>query len=321
MAQILQPTPAHLDQLAAVLSQGEIVAIPTETVYGLAGNALNPEAVAKIYEAKGRPARNPLIVHIGHSDQIGEIAFLPDVGSELIDHFWPGPLTLVLPKTKAVPDSVTAGLDSVAVRMPDHPVFQKLASRCSFPLAAPSANPFGYVSPTKAEHVESQMGDVLEWILDGGTCRRGIESTILSLIDPDNPEILRHGSISVDRLSTFLGQQILEKNRVDEGKGLISPGLMKRHYSPKTTVQLFEGPPPALDSNSAIVFLGKASKEFANPFSLSTDGNLEAVARTLYDTLHQLDKKGFQSIYLELPPASGLGLAIRDRMKRAASKG
>lgn len=322
MAQILQPTPLHLDQLAGFLTNGGIVAIPTETVYGLAGNALDPEAIARIYAAKGRPSRNPLIVHVGSLQQLDEIALINETGRKLAEKFWPGPLTLIFPKKPIVPDAVTAGLDSVAVRIPSHPVFRELAARCSFPLAAPSANPSGYVSPTRAEHVLAQMGDSIQWILDGGPSNGGIESTILSLVDPQNPVLLRQGCIPQNELEKVLGCNIVTREDVAEDSrgGLLSPGLLKRHYSPRTRVRVFEGKAPHFKQNEAIVFLNSARCKAENHFSFSADGSLEAVARHLYDRLQSLDQKGLKRIYLELPPAAGIGLAIRDRMQRAAAR-
>ncbi|MCB1121864.1 MAG: threonylcarbamoyl-AMP synthase [Verrucomicrobiae bacterium] len=322
MAQILNPTPENLDRLAAALAAGEIVAIPTETVYGLAGNALNPKAIRQIYEAKERPARNPLIVHIGDKQQLGAIAMdIPDEADRLIETWWPGPLTLILRKMPHVPTSVTAGLDSVAVRMPSHPVFRDLARRCSFPLAAPSANPFGYVSPTRASHVAQHMANRIDWILDGGPCERGLESTILSLVDPGKPILLRTGSISHSELEATLGKKIEAPNlnEAEHGEGLSSPGLMKRHYSPGTPVRLFEYSTPQANGNAVVVFLSKNSCTAENHFSLSESGNLSEVAQNLYDLLQHLDQRGFDIIFLELPPPSGLGNAIRDRMTRAAS--
>ncbi|MCZ6674997.1 MAG: L-threonylcarbamoyladenylate synthase [Verrucomicrobia bacterium] len=322
MAQILQPTPKNLDLLAGHLSRGDLVAIPTETVYGLAGNALDPEAVAKIYAAKGRPSRNPLIVHIRNQDQLDEIADASETARHLISWLWPGPLTVILPKKLVVPDSVTAGLNTVAVRMPSHRVFKDLASRCTFPLAAPSANPFGYVSPTRAEHVQAHLGESIDWILDGGPCEAGIESTIVSLADPNQPILLRHGSISIAQLESILGRSVQEAIREpeDRDEGLRSPGLMKRHYSPHTPVRLFEGAPPQASQEEAVVFLDGKHRAGENHFGLSSSGDLEEVARNLYDCLQNLDHEGFQKIYLEQPDTSGIGLAIRDRMKRAASQ-
>lgn len=322
MTQILQPTPSNLDQFATALAEGEIVAVPTETVYGLAGNALDKRAVSKIYLAKGRPARNPLIAHVSGIDQLATIAEISEVASSLMEYFWPGPLTLILPKKAIVPDIVTADLDTVAVRMPSHPVYQELAKCCPFPLAAPSANPFGYVSPTRAEHVLRQMEGKIDWILDGGPCDKGIESTIVSLADPSKPTVLRRGSISPHQLEAAIGKPVITPDTIDadQGQNLPSPGLMKRHYSPNTKVCLFEGSPSVESKSSAVVFLSKVSCSASNHYYLSQNGDLEEVAKQLYNLLQELDQKAFHTIYLELPEAQGTGAAIRDRMERAAAR-
>lgn len=323
MAQILQPTLLHLDRIAEQLSKGEIAAVPTETVYGLAGNALNPEAIAKIYAAKARPARNPLIVHIHNQDQLREIAVVPEAGTILAKEFWPGPLTLIFRKRPVVPDSVTAGLGTVAVRMPSHPVYRELARRCPFPLAAPSANPFGYVSPTRAEHVATQMGSTINWILDGGPCESGIESTIVSLVEPKHPLLLRKGGISVEEVERILGVPVVrqpKEAKADEDGALASPGLMKRHYSPKTPIQLFEGGRPTPAGKEAVVFLDGRDCQGPDDYGLSDSGDLKEVARNLYDRVQTLDRKNYARIHLELPENRGIGQALRDRMTRAAAK-
>ena len=322
MAQILQPTPQNLDRLAKILAEGGIVAVPTETVYGLACNALNPAAVAIVYQAKQRPSKNPLIVHIGELESLNEIAGTSEYSEKLIKSFWPGPLTLILPKRPIIPNEVTAGTPTVAVRMPSHPVFRELAKRCSFPLAAPSANPFGYVSPTKAEHVEQNMGETVEWILDGGDCEGGLESTIISLVDPLSPVLLRHGGISIQELEVVLKTKIISKNIVADisDKSLLSPGLLRRHYSPHTEIRLFEGCAPKVDDNEAIVFLKAADSRGENKFFLSQNGDLKEIAHNLYDMLQRLDKKGFGCIHFQIPAPIGIGQAIRDRMCRAAAQ-
>jgi L-threonylcarbamoyladenylate synthase len=322
MAQILQPTPANLDHLAEILAQGGIVAIPTETVYGLACNALDPIAVANVYEAKQRPSRNPLIVHIGELETLADIAETSEESQLLTKSFWPGPLTVILRKRPVIPDEVTAGASTVAVRMPSHPVFRELAKRCPFPLAAPSANPFGYVSPTKAKHVEQTMGASIEWILDGGDCEGGLESTIISLIDPVAPALLRHGGISIQALETVLNTKILSQEMVadDSEDPLISPGLLKRHYSPHTEISLFEEQAPMVGENEAIVFLQSKDCRRENEFFLSRNGDLKEVAHNLYDLLQRLDNKGFARLYFQIPAPIGIGLAICDRMHRAAAQ-
>ncbi|MBH53406.1 MAG: threonylcarbamoyl-AMP synthase [Opitutaceae bacterium] len=323
MARILQPTSSNLDDIAAYLQSGEIAAIPTETVYGLAGNALDPRAVAKIFKTKGRPAQNPLIVHIESLEQLSSIADISESAKVLASLFWPGPLTMILRKKSIVSDRVTAGLQTVAVRMPSHPIFRELARRCSFPIAAPSANPFGYVSPTRTEHVQQQLGDQISFILDGGPSEKGLESTIVSLSTPSQPELLRYGSISLDSISVALGIPVIDKvNRVDSGNsGLISPGLMKKHYSPNTPIELFSGAVPEVNSNEVVLHLFWNSDFDPKQLYLSETGTMEEAAQNFYHCLQFLDQKHFNKIYLELPPKGGIGDALRDRMGRAAARG
>lgn len=321
MARILHSEPAHLDLLARHLAAGGIAAAPTETVYGLAGNALDPAAVAKIFAVKGRPRRNPLIVHVLDWEGVEAIADVTDLDHRVGERFWPGPLTLILKKKSAIPASVTAGLDTVAVRMPSHPLFRALLRRCSFPLAAPSANPFGYISPTRPEHVETALGHSIDYILDGGPCEGGIESTIVSLLDPDEPKLLRQGAIALETLEEQIGKSIhlsTEVSGENSARGLLSPGLMERHYSPKTLLRTFRGCLSGTDKGDAIVFLSAASCGGEHHFSLSADGRLEEVARNLYDLLYRLDRKGYATLYLEVPEGDGLAAAIRDRMRRAS---
>ena len=322
MAQILQPTPKNLDLISEVFKWGDIAAIPTETVYGLACNALDTQAVSKVFAAKGRPSTNPLIVHIESLDDLETYAVVPQSAQKLIDAFWPGPLTLIFPKTEVVPDTVTAGLDSVAIRMPSHPVFRELGKRCDFPIAAPSANPFGYVSPTTSTHVMRTMGDKINWILEGGTCSGGIESTILSYKNPSQPTILRHGGIPIDALESILGRKILSKEVVVEeaDQSLEAPGLLKRHYSPETRIELFTGTPPLLSEQEAIVLLQKGGRSSDSVFHFSENGLIEEIARNLYKVLQEIDQKQFKRVFIETPPTEGIGVAICDRLTRAAAQ-
>lgn len=322
MARILHSEPANLDLLARHLAAGGIAAAPTETVYGLAGNALDPAAVAKIFAVKGRPRRNPLIVHVLDWEGVEAIGDVTDPDHLAGERFWPGPLTLILKKKSAIPASVTAGLDTVAVRMPSHPLFRALLRRCSFPLAAPSANPFGYISPTRPEHVETALGQSIDYILDGGPCQGGIESTIVSLLDPDEPKLLRQGAIAQESLEDKIGKSIhlfTDVSVENSARGLLSPGLMERHYSPNTLLRTFRGCLPKTDKGDAIVFLNAASCSGEHHFALSADGRLEEVARNLYDRLYRLDRKRYATLYLEVPEGDGLAAAIRDRMRRAST--
>jgi len=322
MAQILSNNSRELDLLASYLAEGNVAAVPTETVYGLAGNALDPSAVERIFKLKGRPSTNPLIVHVEHLDELDALATLPNGLDALLSKHWPGPLTLILPKKPCVPDSVTAGLNSVAVRMPAHPVFRALKSRCRFPIAAPSANPFGYISPTLAEHVQNTMGDRLDYILDGGPCSSGLESTILSLLDPRRPTILRNGTLTAEELQPCLEAPILVQREVQSVEtAQTAPGQLKKHYSPNTPLLLFTGTPPEISAQEVRVFLTTPAQADSQTFGLSQQGDLREVAQSLYRTLNHLDKAGYQRIFLEVPSGqSQLALAIRDRMERAAAQ-
>ncbi len=324
-------TARNLGTLARVLRRGGLVAAPTETVYGLAANALDPAACEKIFVAKARPQTDPLIVHI---DALADLARLAHVNAPallLAQKFWPGPLTLVLPKTDLVPAIVSAGLPSVAVRQPSHPLFRRLIRLAGVPLAAPSANPFGYVSPTTAAHVQAGLGDKISHILDGGPCAVGLESTIVDLRDPARPRLLRPGAISRAQLEETLGQPVLapRRRRQPAAAAQIAPGLLTRHYSPHTPVQLHPCFTPAAIARSgpthAWVFLAKPTirsrTAATNLFWLDSRGDLGRVAHRLFAVLRQLDHAGFARIHVELAPGhAGLADAINDRLRRAAAR-
>jgi L-threonylcarbamoyladenylate synthase len=244
-ARIYRGNPRNLALLAARLRSGELVAVPTETVYGLAGNAFDAKAAAKIFRAKGRPADDPLIVHLHDLHQLFEVCRPNEAALQLARAFWPGPLTLVLPKHPRIPDLVTAGRPSVAVRMPAHPLFRKLLKLTALPLAAPSANPFGYISPTSAEHVRQGLGSKIDAILDGGPAAIGLESTILDLRNPRRPTLLRPGAITAEQLAAVLGRPVRslrrparQNKKSSAPRGQIAPGLLLRHYSPRTPLRL-----------------------------------------------------------------------------------
>lgn len=324
-------TAADLALLARKLRAGELVAVPSETVYGLAANALNPRACKKIFAAKGRPSTDPLIVHIHTLAQLGELAEINPSALKLARAFWPGPLTLVLPKKTVVPAIVSAGLPSVAVRMPAHPLFQKLLKLSGLPLAAPSANPFGRISPTSAAHVVAGLGHKISSILDGGPSKVGLESTIIDLRDPAHPTLLRPGAITRAQLEKVLGVKVTTPARrtsaASENKAQLAPGLLKRHYSPRTPVELhkkiFVTQARASTPDEAWLFY-RTPKTLRgkNIFSLSSAKNDPArAARTLFVQLHALDAAGFKKIHVELVPGSGLADAINDRLTRAAAKG
>lgn len=330
---IYRPTTANLHRLAASLARGGLVAVPSETVYGLAADALNPKACEAIFTAKGRPANDPLIVHVSDRRQLGALTTdFPPEARALADAFWPGPLTLVLNKTPAVPDIVTAGLPSVAIRMPANPLFRRLIRLSGRPLAAPSANPFGYISPTTAQHVKAGLDGKIDSILDGGPCPVGVESTILDLRNPRRPTLLRPGGISKEALSAVLGRPVkVFKRQLGEEIAAEAPGLLWRHYSPKTPLTLHTRLPSAtwrnLPADEAVLLqrhpretLSAAERERCH--SLSVDGRLEEVARNLFDALRNLDNGRWKRVHVELARTKkGLGPAINDRLTRAAAKG
>jgi L-threonylcarbamoyladenylate synthase len=327
-ARIYRGTPRNLARLAQALTRGELVAVPTETVYGLAADALSPRACRQIFRAKGRPGSDPLIVHIHAWPQLELLAEPNAAARQLAAAFWPGPLTLVLRKKPIVPAVVTAGLPSVAVRMPRHPLLRRLLKLCGRPLAAPSANPFGYVSPTTAEHVRLGLGAKIRYILDGGAAPIGLESTIVDLRDPRTPRLLRPGAITREQLERVLGVRVAVARRsirTPHGAQL-APGLLKRHYSPHTRVTL-HGSAASVDWRNArpdeawllIMKPGRATPP--NVFWLDARGNLRGVARRLFSQLRKLDTVGYRQIHVELAPGGGLAEAINDRLRRAAAAG
>lgn len=302
---------------AALLRAGEAVAIPTETVYGLAANALAEEAVLKVFKAKERPSFDPLIVHIKEKEDLARVvATLPPGADALIDAFWPGPLTLVLPKQPAIPDLVTSGLDTVGVRMPAHPLTRELLGMLDFPLAAPSANPFGYVSPTTAQHVADQLGDRIPYILDGGPCAVGVESTILGW-EQDRWVLFRLGGIPVERIESVIGRVEPALQHVLPA----APGMLESHYAPRKRVVV--GEMDALLRRFAGQRVGIISFRQELPGHrcevLSERGDLAEAARHLFAVLRELDQSDCEVILAERFPDEGLGRAINDRLRRAAA--
>ncbi len=323
---IYPPTAANLEFFAQVLRQGGLVAIPTETVYGLAALALDQAACRTIFQVKGRPLVDPLIIHLADASKVQAIAEVPDSLEKLAEAFWPGPLTLILNKKQIVPGLVTAGRPTVAVRVPSHPVTHALLQLLDQPLAAPSANPFGYISPTCAEHVAESFAGLVPYIIDGGPCEVGVESTILDLSGKEYPTILRPGAISADSIAHVLARQVHQKDsHLGKGEAATAPGTYIRHYSPQTRLCLFkEGQqPPQVQSDEAVILLTRTdSGSRKNIFWLTEDGSLNSAARTLYTLLRQVDKLGYRRIHCELPAPrpDGIAVALRDRLKRAAAK-
>ncbi len=316
----------NLRSVRKFLRLGELVAIPTETVYGLAANALDPAACARIFEVKERPTADPLICHVPGFDALDAYCHVNERAAQLAERFWPGPLTFILPKKPIVPDIVTAGLDSVAVRSPNHPVFRQLIDGCDFPLAAPSANPFSYISPTLAIHVQANLGNRIDTILDGGPCDLGVESTIVDLRDPDRPAILRYGALPVESIENALQRRFA---RPEESKTPLSiaPGTLPKHYSPRTQLELRSTPvlEDELSSNdrtAAYLLLRKPPHSLSNHIHwLSENGELESIAANLFAKLRELDSAGYEKIVAEEAPELGLGLAVNDRLRRAAYRG
>ena len=306
-----------------IIKAGGLVAFPTETVYGLGCDAMNADAAAKVFEAKRRPQFDPLIVHIAHINQLESvIEALPAQGQRLMDAFWPGPLTLVLPKQPAVPDLITAGLSTVAVRMPHHPAAQAFIREAGTPIAAPSANPFGYVSPTTAQHVADGLGHNVDLILDGGPCQLGVESTIVSLAGPQ-PELLRPGSITIEQLQAVIGPL---RRGASVTQTPIAPGQLSRHYATHTplTILTAAGTRPVLKECERAGLLihsqiGDHDNGFAAVEMLSSTGDLREAARHLFAALRKLDSLGLDRIYAEPCREEGLGMAIMDRLRRCAT--
>ncbi len=310
----------EIKKAAILLNEGKVVAIPTETVYGLAANAFDENAVRQIFEIKQRPAFNPLIVHIKSIDDLEKVASnIPDKAMKLAKHFWPGALTLVLPKKENIPNIVTAGKDTVGVRVPAHSIALELLNQLDFPLAAPSANPFGSISPTSAEHVQKQLGNKVPFILDGGNCEKGIESTIIGF-ENEVAVLYRLGSIAIEEIENEIGP-ITIKNFEEQNPS--APGMLKRHYAPQTktivttdlndVVNFYKGKRVGL-----LLFNSKINDEsIIHQEVLSIDGNLNEAASHLYAALHRLDALNLDVIIAEKFPDNQLGRAINDRLKRA----
>ena len=303
---------------AEIIRKGGLVAFPTETVYGLGGDALNPSAVAKIFEVKNRPRFDPLIVHIDNFSLLERLCSSVDERARKLMEFWPGPLTLVLPKTHIVPDIVTAGLPTVAIRMPSHPVALELIRQAGTPIAAPSANPFGYLSPTLPEHVREQIGDKVDLILDGGKCPIGVESTVIDLTQAELT-LLRPGGLPVEKIEKTIGKLRICTNDSSRPR---SPGQLPRHYSPRTPIRILEGKTFELRRGKRVGFLALRSPKENLPYEmvevLSPRGNLREAAANLFASLQRLDKAGLDIIYAEPVPDVGLGRAILDRLHKAA---
>ena len=335
---MLQPDHHAISLAANLIRSGQLVAFPTETVYGLGADATNAEAVLSIFKAKGRPADNPLIVHIYDDSQLEHICTVTDEARLLMKAFWPGPLTILFNKLPCIPDEVTAGLPTVAVRMPSHPVAAALLRACNLPVAAPSANSSGKPSPTLAAHVMEDMQGKIPLILDGGSCEVGVESTVLDLCH-GVPTILRPGGVTQEMLESILhckialAGSILRPLRNDEKA--LSPGMRYKHYAPNAIVTLVSG-----KEENVLIQLKKLYQEEissgkkacvlcftehlndlkdCSPHDIGSREHMEDIAHRLFSTLRQLDEEGMESVYSEIVPAEGIGLAVMNRLGRAAA--
>lgn len=308
----------NIEIAASILEENGLVAIPTETVYGLAANALSEAAVVKIYTAKDRPSFNPLIIHMATVEAINEFAVLDSSSLQLADAFMPGPFTLLLPKKALIPDLVTAGSSKVAVRIPRHPLTLKLLHKLNFPLAAPSANPFGYVSPTTAKHVLDGLNNRVDYILDGGPCEVGVESTIAEVRDG---QIMLHrlGAVTAEEMEAVTGLKVVRKT---DSQQLDTPGQMKSHYA--TKIPLYMGDIPTLlqehqDKNIATISFCKSYEGLVkgHQYILSPKCDINEAAQHLFAVMRNIDEFSFDLIIAERFPDMGLGRAINDRLERA----
>ncbi len=310
-----------IDEAIRLLNEGEVIGIPTETVYGLAGNALNTDAVTKIFEVKNRPTFDPLIIHTNSIERFPDyISEIDERVYALADKFMPGPLTLLLPRKDIIPDLVTSGLDNVAIRIPQHPLTLELLSQLDFPLAAPSANPFGYISPTNAEHVNKQLGNKIKYILDGDDCQVGIESTIVGFIGQE-AIVYRKGGLSIEAIEAVVGKvKVIEHSSSNPQ----APGMLKSHYAPTKQLMLSGGNQRIDSKGEKIGYLGFQNYHpdipVENQLLLSPLGDFREAARNLFAYLRKLDAMDLTRIYTELLPEKDLGRAINDRIRRATVK-
>ncbi len=311
---IIPPTDDNLDRAAAAISRGDLVAFPTETVYGLGADATNGTAVAAIFETKGRPRFNPLIVHVRDLHAGEEFATFSTQAKELARALWPGALTLIVQQRPNAPlsDLISAGLDTVALRVPNHPIARSLLERSDLPIAAPSANRSGHVSPTTAAHVAADFADTDLMIIDGGATPMGLESTVVD-VTSDVPVLLRPGAVPRQDIEAVLGLPLSDRNSDD---ALRSPGLLKSHYAPSTKVILDVMEPKPGD---AVLAFGPATGAGADAINLSVSGDLKEAAANLFSALRDLDCRGAKRIAVMPIPSDGLGEAINDRLRRAAA--
>jgi L-threonylcarbamoyladenylate synthase len=343
--EMMDSSDENLRKAGAAIAAGKLVVIPTETVYGLGADAFNPDAVARVFEAKRRPAFDPLIIHISRLEDVERIAIsFPPKARLLAEALWPGPLTMILPKRPEVPDIVTSGLGTAAVRFPVHPVARKIIEYSGTVVAAPSANPFGYISPTTALHVARTLGDRVDFIVDGGPCTVGVESTVIDMTR-DTPAVLRPGGMPLERIRDIIGEVLIPGKK---GGPIASPGQLKSHYAPHATLYLHawnslpedirQASPGAVAADPSAATAPNAAPMAAIVFDasrasiltesglfryigvLSERGDMREAASRLFALLHELDTAGFEIIHAERVPEEGLGRAINDRLYRASKK-
>lgn len=314
----------------AVLREGDVAAIPTETVYGLAANGLVPSAVRKIFEAKGRPQDNPLILHICSTEMLDDLAeYIPPLALRLAEDFWPGPLTMIFPKKSVVPSETSGGLDTVAVRMPKNDFTLALIKKCGFPLAAPSANTSGLPSPTSAQHVFDDMKGKIPLIIDGGECKYGVESTVISFDGDDRLRILRPGAVTAEMLREYadviIDDGVLMK--IDSDEKVLSPGMKYKHYSPKAQVYILDGSNEKIeiflserDSECKTAFLGNGNEKLKEHIlRIPYGATSEEQAERLFSGLRYCDEMDCDEVYVRMPDKSGIGLAVYNRLLRSAA--
>ena len=336
--QLLAPGPDAYMLASKILKDGGLVAFPTETVYGLGANALDREAVLSVFAAKGRPADNPLIVHIHDRNQLEPLCDVPEQALPLMDAFWPGPLTILCRKKDRIPDQVTAGLPTVAVRMPSHPVALAMLQACGLPVAAPSANSSGRPSPTTAAHVMEDMNGRIPLIIDGGMCDVGVESTVLDLCHGE-PVILRPGGVTREMISRVLNCEVFVAGSVlrplRENETALSPGMRYRHYAPHAVVTLVEGPADhvvpllrklcreqeMLGKKSCVLCFSEHVSALSDcrPHDIGSSASPSEIAHRLFDILRRLDEEDMEMVFSEVIPPEGVGLAVMNRLGRAAS--
>lgn len=326
---LLSDNEPDLVKASELIKNGDIVGIPTETVYGLGADASNEEAVKKVFEAKGRPADNPLIVHLADFSQAEKYTeYIPELAYRLAERFCPGPLTIVLPKNDRIPMITSGGLDTVGIRVPSHPVMHRIIELSGRPIAAPSANKSGYPSPTSAEHVMRDMNGRIEAVVDGGASKFGVESTVISIEGENSVRILRPGCITKEMLSELCGEVIIDRailHELEAGQKAASPGMKYKHYSPKADIVMIEG-----ELDSFISYVGEHDGEGVYSLIFDTDGknfpykymtygkDSAEQAHLLFQRLRELDDAGAERVYVRAPRKDGVGLAVYNRLIRAA---